>query len=339
MIAHTETVSPSDAVSVCMTTPERKPLSELDPSAVEQYAETFLARRDFYPRQTDSGSYFVVEKPLHTGAVMAHLRGIMTIGAYALSAENQAKWLCFDADSPERWQQLTELAQELSHQSITPYLEASRRGGHLWLFTAPTPAPDIRRFGRQILSEHGISDVELYPKQDKLTTGPGSLVRLPLGVHRITGKRYHFITVDGFPLAPTVREQISLLAHPTRVPQEFMSDVLARAPIPRELSPTPVFTPREVAGASVSERIKSSTSVHSFVSQYVELDPQGKGFCPFHDDQHKSFQVNDERNFWSCYAGCGGGSVIDFWMKWRQTHRQDNSFTATVTELAKMLLK
>lgn len=322
-----------------MTTPEHKPKLELETTAVEKFADTFLSRRDIYPRQTDNGSYFVVEKPLHSGVVISHLRGSITIGAYALSTENQAKWLCFDADSPERWQQLTELAQDLSSQSITPYLEASRRGGHLWLFTQPLAGADIRRFGKQLLTEHNISEVELYPKQDKLVTGTGSLVRLPLGVHRITQRRYHFITLEGSPLAPTIREQLAILGSPERVPQTFIEDVLSRAPIQKTQSPTPAFTPREVAGGSVSERIKNSISVQAFVSQYVELDPQGKGYCPFHNDQHKSFQVNEERNFWSCYAGCGGGSVIDFWMKWRDSRAQDNSFTATVTELASMLLK
>lgn len=24
---------------------------------------------------------------------------------------------------------------------------------------------------------------------------------------------------------------------------------------------------------------------------------------------------NDE-NYWSCFAGCGGGTIIDFWMRW-----------------------
>jgi DNA primase len=79
-------------------------------------------------------------------------------------------------------------------------------------------------------------------------------------------------------------------------------------------------------------------AVVEFVSQYVELDANGRGHCPFHDDQVQSFQVNLTQNYWHCYAGCGGGSIIDFWMKWRQTHGQPDDFTATITELAKMLL-
>jgi hypothetical protein len=57
------------------------------------------------------------------------------------------------------------------------------------------------------------------------------------------------------------------------------------------------------------------------------------GLCPFHDDEHPSFGVNDEGNYWHCFAGCGGGNVIDFWMKYRNCN-----FMTAVKELAEMLL-
>jgi hypothetical protein len=43
--------------------------------------------------------------------------------------------------------------------------------------------------------------------------------------------------------------------------------------------------------------------------------------------------VNDERNYPHCFAGCGGGSVIDFYVDWK-----GYGFTAAVGELAGMLL-
>jgi DNA primase len=43
--------------------------------------------------------------------------------------------------------------------------------------------------------------------------------------------------------------------------------------------------------------------------------------------------VNDKGNYWNCFSGCGGGSVIDWWMK-----RQNCDFTTAVTELAQMVL-
>jgi len=79
-----------------------------------------------------------------------------------------------------------------------------------------------------------------------------------------------------------------------------------------------------------------SVTVMEFVSQYVDLKPTASGaigLYPFHDDHHPSFGVNTEGNYWHCFAGCGGGSVIDFWMKWRKC-----DFTAAVRELAEMVL-
>jgi DNA primase len=87
---------------------------------------------------------------------------------------------------------------------------------------------------------------------------------------------------------------------------------------------------------TVSERIKASVTVLEFVSQYVDLKPTASGaigLCPFHDDHHPSFGVNAEGDYWNCWAGCGGGSVIDFWMRWRKC-----DFTTAVKELAEMLL-
>lgn len=318
-------------------TPERQPRTELAPSVVAEFAATFLSRTDFYPRQTDVGGYFVVDKLLHVGVVMAHLRGVMTIGAYALSPTNEAKWLCIDADKPENWKKLIHMGQSLDAEGVPSYLENSRRGGHLWLFTPLIPGKDIRRIGKQLLTEHELDEVELYPKQDVLITGPGSLVRLPLGIHRRTGKRYSFMTIYGVPLAPTIREQIAVLAHPQVVPQSFLDAVSARVP-EEPLSPPLVFTRRDISQGKVSERIKAAIPLHQFISQYVKLDAHGKGHCPFHDDTHASFQINEERGFWHCYAGCGGGSIIDFWARMREKHGESGSFVATITELASMLL-
>ena len=73
-----------------------------------------------------------------------------------------------------------------------------------------------------------------------------------------------------------------------------------------------------------------------FVSQYVDLRPTTSGalgLCPFHDDHHPSFGVNDRENYWYCFACCGADSVIDFWMKWRGC-----DLGTAVKELAGMVL-
>lgn len=319
---------------------EQEPRIELSPEQLRAYAATFIPRWDCYSIQRPEGQYTAIKQPLTTAHVEAHFRGQITIGAYALDQSSQAQWVCFDADDEQEWSGLVSMAAQLQRESVPTYIEQSRRGGHVWLFTHPLPGREARRFGKQLLQEHQLPSVELYPKQDRLVTGPGSLVRLPLGIHRKSNRRYHFINIDGEALAPTVREQIALLANQQRVPPSFVAEVLQRAPEARLVLPTPKYSPTEgpISGDTVSERIKNRIAVADFVSQYVQLDRGGKGLCPFHDDHEESFSINQDGNYWHCFAGCGGGSVIDFWMKWRGVHGQSPDFKDTVTELAKMLL-
>src|SRR5258708_35156181 len=172
-------------------TPEQSRNVNLESEILADYAATFVSRSDLYPMQLADGTYISLQKELATNIVAAHLKGYITIGAYALDPNGWSKWVCFDADDNERWQGLLRLANVLQGQEIQPYIEPSRRGGHLWLFTPSIPGFQTRRFGKQLLAENKIEDVEIYQKQDRPLTGPGSCVRLPLGIHRLSGKRYH----------------------------------------------------------------------------------------------------------------------------------------------------
>lgn len=319
---------------------EKPPSPELDRAILRRYARVFIPRQECYPIQTKDGRYLTIKRRFQLDYVQAHLKGIMTLGAYALDERDQARWLCLDADTPEQWVELLKMTRDLAQDGVTAYLEPSRRGGHLWLFFSPVPGVTVRKFGQHLLGRYDLEGIELFPKQDVLKTGPGSLVRLPLGKHRLTGRRYYFVTPEGDPIAPSVREQVRILSAPQKVPPAYIRHV-SREQAPIDLSQVkPLFPePRpEPAGATLSERLKNAISVYDFVRRYVELDQNATGYCPFHDDAHKSFGVNREQNFWHCWAGCGGGSIIDFWMRWRERQGLDASFTATIKSLADMLL-
>jgi hypothetical protein len=286
-----------------------------------------------------------VQRPLYPDIVASHLKGHLTLAAYALNPYDAAHWLCLDADDGYWFRKLIAVSRDLEQNHVPSYLETSRRGGHLWLFTPELSGVVARRFGKQLMEDYqlpkavpDVPGIELYPKQDRLITGCGSMMRLPLGIHRKSGKRYHFIHPDRTPINPTIREQIATLANPQRISQAFVNTILARAPEITLLKPSPLFARGSIFGENVSDRIKHRLSVYEFVSQYVMLDAYGRGHCPFHDDEHSSFGVNDGRNFWSCFAGCGGGSIIDFWIKMREKRGLDGSFTPTITELVHMLL-
>jgi len=304
--------------------------TELEPLAT-QLEETFIQRWDVYPRQCEDGSYICVYQPLQDHHLLAHLRGELTLGAYTLDRDCYSRYIVFDADTDAQMGQLEAMAKSLSAEGVPSYIENSRRGGHLWLFFAwAVQGKDARIFGRGLSEIFALADMEIFPKQDQLRGGPGSLIRLPFGVHQKSGLRYGFFTPDGEPLAPTLSEQIHALSSPQAVPEEIFEAY--RAVGKHDIGNV---GPRlQVAvGETISQQIKTRVSVYDFVSQYIELSSSGKGLCPFHDDQNASFSVNGEENYWHCFAGCGSGTVIDFWMKW-----QGCDFTTGVKELAKILL-
>lgn len=296
-------------------------------------AETFIQRWDLYPQQMENGSYICKKEPLTQEQIIAHLRGEITLGVYLLDPDSQARFIVIDADDEAQYAQVVRMAASLRHHGLPSYLERSRRGGHLWLFfEEPVPGTDARFFGKGLIASHGLPEViELYPKQDMLGDGPGSLIRLPFGIHRKDDKRYGFVHLSGEKLAPLLRDQIPLFYSPQTV-SEAAFDEFWR--IGQPTPQTPEFTPTEAAGDTLSEQIKAAITVQEFVSQYVELTRAGRGHCPFHDDRNQSFSINADGNYWHCFAGCGGGSVIDFWMRYKNLE-----FVEAVGELAGMLLK
>jgi len=282
-------------------------------------AMRFIQRWDLHARQIDDGRYICIRKPLTFQQIEKHLQGEITLGAYMLNQNSTTRMIVLDADDETTFKGLMRMAQMMMVDRIPSYPETSRRGGHLWMFFGDmVPGSLARQFGRGLLAVHRVIDVEVFPKQDRLAGGPGSLMRLPFGIHRLTGQRYDFLDLGGRTTAHSIDEQIAMIAHPRMVPIGVIKAYAAMAPARIK----PMDTRRSALDTNaLSERIKSSMSVLEFVSQYVELRPVrggAAGLCPFHDDKRPSFSVNDRGNYWHCFAGCGGGSVIDFWMKWRK---------------------
>ena len=294
----------------------------------------FVQQWDLYAVQLDDGRYVCVREHLNVEHLFSHLRGDITLGTYVLDNQSRARFIVLDADDAEQYSSLVDMARTLDVEHVPTYLETSRRGGHLWLFfDRPVPGHQARAFGRGLVEKHGVSEVELFPKQDRLRTGPGSLIRMPFGVHRLSGRRYGYITPDGRHLAPAIRDQVQLFSAPQTVPEAAFEAYGSH--VPAEPLPA-VSAPVEEPTGPLSERIKASVTVLEFVGRYVDLKPTangGLGRCPFHDDHNPSFGVNAKSNYWHCFTGCGGGSVIDFWMKWRGCE-----FGTAIRELAEILL-
>ncbi|HSR29699.1 MAG TPA: CHC2 zinc finger domain-containing protein [Anaerolineae bacterium] len=316
---------------------ERRQDDELArPAAI--LAQRFVQRWDAYARQLDDGSYVCVHKQLNVEHLYAHLCGEITLGTYVLNQSSQARFVVLDDDRENGWSYLLDFGAKLAADGIPAYLEKSRRGGHLWMFfEQPLAGAKVRSFAQAVVKKHDFDGFEIYPKQGKSDRGLGSLIRMPFGVHRLVGRRYGFFAADGRPLGRTLREQMYALQSPQFVPEALLktqtSISSAREPNAR---PTRLREPTE----HLSEKLKVQVTVMDFVGQYVELRPTQNGavgLCPFHDDHRPSFGVNAEENYWHCFAGCGGGSIIDFWLRWRKQQGLDPSFRATLSDLAAIL--
>ena len=310
--------------------PEQETVSE----AAELLGRTFVQRNDMFASQLEDGRYVAIKEPLVERHLELHLKGHITLGAYMLSPASTARLMALDADGENGLVDLANLSYELETEGIPTYLETSRRGGHLWFFfEQPHEGKQVRAFGKGILRRYELEGIELYPKQDRLYGGPGSLVKLPFGIHKRSGQRYPFIRRDGAWLAPTVREQIQILSDHQSVPETALL-VYASYELDKRERRLPK-TNGVIYESNEIERVKKAVPLVDFISAFVELRPVASGAvgrCPFHDDQHPSFGVNKEGNYWQCFSGCGSGSIIDFWMKWK-----DIEFPQAVDELADLL--
>src|SRR5262249_52616127 len=157
-----------------------------------------------------------------------------TVGTYVLSALGTCSFAVFDADQADGLQTLRDLQSELSNQGYLAYLERSRRGGHLWLFFAEPVSADVVR--AWLWPRAAARNLELFTKQAR-GQPIGSLIRLPLVIHRRSGKRYPFVDADLRPVAPTLPTMLAWLAQ------------VERATVPPISESTPTNT---VPGASLS---------------------------------------------------------------------------------------
>jgi hypothetical protein len=152
-------------------------------------------------------------------------------------------------------------------------------------------------------------EAEVFPKQAQ-SDGPGSCIRLPFGVHHKSGERYPFVGLGNW------RQQLDILTHPQTIPVNDVMRYQYQEPERKKTKPL-------LGELPVWEKVKRQITVEELVSQYVELNGSGVGKCPFHDDNNPSFSLNAKENYWNCFSGCGGGSVIDFWMMMNNINFKD----------------
>lgn len=236
----------------------------------------------------------------------------------------------------------------MKEDKTSKFLEASRRGGHLWLFLEPIPAWAARQLLDSLLRQAKVSGMELFPKQDQIDPdrGVGSLVRGPLGVHRVAGRRFGFLRPDTLKeISPRLEEEVEYLSKFQKVSRNQIFGLLSamtegdKPRVQSSVMPGQVYPEQGATGNGLIAEIKNRLPLHEFVGRFVPLDKYGRGRCPFHPpDQHPSFAVNIEGGYWVDFHQVNphtgryiGGDVICFWERYRGISRRQ-----AVGELARM---
>lgn len=190
--------------------------------AVNRFLALFSGRKDSFARQWANraegrSGYVPVKSAMSRADVEEHLAGKMTYGIYLMQQDARVKTAVIDADLRPRFRDKPLSAEEkgqvrresawmvsrvrelsLVHDA-RPLLEVSgAKGFHFWYFFNPAAnAATVRSvldsIGREVGGDLQVFGLEIFPKQDRLTgKGFGNLVKLPLGIHRMTGKRSYF---------------------------------------------------------------------------------------------------------------------------------------------------
>lgn len=219
---------------------------------VLRFLQRFAGREDVHARmwadEDGNTGYTPVREPMTFQHVRNHLLGNVTLGVYPIRLDGRVGFLALDLDiakpaleaaryDPSRAVALREAVRshgllmlaKARELGFDPLLEASGfKGRHLWIFfEEPQPAAAAHALGlgfvRLLDLGHPDLSLEVFPKQPRLARGQlGNLIKLPLGIHRRTGRYALLLDDEGRPAA----EPHALLRAKTRAPAELVTSVL-----------------------------------------------------------------------------------------------------------------
>ena len=246
-----------------------------------------------------------------------HLAGEITIGMYAINPQTQrSKWVAIDADYKNALEDLLALQYELTLDGVTPALEKSNRGGHLWMFFAePAVARDCRVYIYHIARRLGLpikgaglpEGIEIFPRQDQLGPGEfGNAIRGPLGVHRgareSRGKRFWFYGADY-----TLADQLGYLTQLPKVSQAQLQNFVAGKTIPVEflrkagrVEPPKLYCTQAANEFRILDHVRVHRQAgHNWVARCPSCAQAGKD----RSGDNLAVSIEEPRKY-ICWAGC-----------------------------------
>ncbi len=203
-------------------------------------------------------SFVPVHRPIGEEDWRRHLRGETTLALPLVRAGDVCSLGVLDVDlgrkllaeHPDRKEELLgralgaalRLRRELARRGCASLLELSgEKGYHLWMrFEEPVPSFRLRRWLVSLVAAAGEPPegvrVEIFPKRDRLRPGEmGSVVKLPLGVHRRSGRRCRLLDEHGEPL----EDPYETLRTTPPIPRRIVVEPDEAAPPPASLPAPP----------------------------------------------------------------------------------------------------
>lgn len=166
--------------------------------------QALVGNPDVYAVQHKDGSWSPVRDSLTPAVLRKHRAGEVTVGTYIVKPPDQARVLVLDIDAKDEAEQdimlrkvtatLIDINRTLGDGTLFWQTEFSgRKGYHVWIVADDyMDAAILYRLGRGIREDSGYPDMEVFPKQVEVRD-LGNLVKLPGGIHQVTGKENDFV--------------------------------------------------------------------------------------------------------------------------------------------------
>ena len=198
---------------------------------IQQLLRLFSGREGVFSRQwlNDDGKmgYMPVYQAMTTKDIKAHLRGEQTLGFYLMRSDNTVNQMVFDIDITKQvrsevlsdkeqiadwknllWTDVSRILQIMNGLDIKAYAEDSGfKGIHIWVFfTEPQMAREVVLLAKKILAMAAAPPPglhrEVFPKEAYVSAKAlGSMIKLPLGIHKLTNRRCLFLDINGNPVS------------------------------------------------------------------------------------------------------------------------------------------
>lgn len=254
--------------------------------------------------------YLPVRRPLELADLDGHLTGKQTLGIYFLDLAGTTRLACWDLDIASRalasatgdtaaFEALRGRARAEARRFLAVCAarglpvaveDSGNKGFHFWLFTESVPARELRLLGEWVRIRLGPPPApltwEFFPKQDMPgPKGLGNLVKLPLGVHRATGRRSLFL--DPATLEP-FGDQPSYLGSLRRLSASQIARLLGEVALEAAVSSPARTGPRRQPACDSGELEPESPGLPAGVEPLEAAESSGdgptEGMVPFEPD-------------------------------------------------------